>query len=931
MRPEVDLAQVRKSLRSATKIIVLIFIGSVLLGVVRPYTEYLWFVHDARRPEVFVTAYSTRGWLFIASLLVSWLFLYFNLRKALSATLVYLNSPGSAASTGQNLISNAIPWIQDKGKSLVWYGAPVFGFFTALGFSNEWNTFLLWKHGGTFGIKDPAYGMDLGFFVFSLPWLLAVINGIFSLFVLTAALTVGIYLGLQSLASIAKIELGRPGFRLHVSFLIGVVFLLFAVQTWLKTYEVGLIDSGQFTGAGFSASQAVAASRILAILAGLTGIGTILGAKAGKPYGIPMVGGIACVTFYGLGIVVYPEIVQKFFVDPNRLSKEAPFAARAIRMTRFAYGLDKVETRDFAVSSTPSRAEIAEASPTLDNMRLWDPDVLRQSLLRLQAVRPYYTFPDVDIDRYQIHGKQTMVMLSGREIDLGGLDSEARNWTNERLRYTHGYGLTISQVNAATTDGQPVFLNSDIPQKSEGTIPISEPRIYFGNQRNAQGDSVDEYALVDTGEPELDYQTATQSFTHKWQADRGIPIGGLLARLAFWTTLGDSNLLVSGNVRTPTRLLIHRNVLERAALIYPFLRFDRDPYLVVLKGRPTWVLDGYTLSDKVPYSARLEGAASVNYIRNSVKATIDAYSGEMKAYSVDPTDPLLKAYRAIYPGLVEDLSALPPGLAEHFRYPEDLLGLQCTQMMTYHVVDPVSFLSNADAWDIAAERDLSGTKAPIKPYYVEMKLPDEPQPGFVQILPFTPRGRQNMSGWLAAHCDPGRYGKLVLYRFATGVPISGPELMEGNFTSTPEISNINRQYNNDQSEIVVGNLLVIPVGHSVMYAEPLYLRSKATGIQAAPRLIRVILAVGDRIVVGESYEEALRKLFGTEGASAVPAAQSTIKSEGTQLSLKAQVAQAIDLYNRSQAALKAGDFAKYGLLQRGLKARLDQLGKQKLP
>jgi len=628
-------------------------------------------------------------------------------------------------------------------------------------------------------------------------------------------------------------------------------------------------------------------------------------------------------------VVAYPAIIQRLVVDPNRLAREAPYASKAIQMTRVAYGLDQIETRDSNVAAAPTAAEVQSSQATLDNMRLWDPTVLRFSLERQQAVRPYYSFPDVDIDRYMLNGKQTMVMVSARDLNLNGLDEGARNWTNERLRYTHGFGLTISQVNAASADGQPVFLAHDIPQQSDPQIPITQPRIYFGDLTDAVGRPDDQYALVNTSEPELDFQTPTSSQTTHWEGHRGIPVGGLFSRLAFSITLGDGNLLVSGNVTGETRLLIHRNIKERASLAYPFLKFDRDPYIVVLDGKPTWVLDGYTLSDMVPYSQRLSSdAGAVNYIRNPAKITIDAYTGEINAYAVDPNEPILKAYREIYPGVVQDISAMPPALGPHLRYPEDMFSLQCGMLSNYHVTDPTAFLSNSDAWDVAAERDLSGTKAPIRPYYVEMQLPQEAKPEFVQILPFTPRGRQTMSGWIAAHCDPGQYGKLTLFRFATGVPVAGPELMEGNFTSTPEISNINRQYNNEQSEIVVGNLLVIPIGQSVMYAESLYLRTKATGIEAAPRLVRVILALNDRIVVAQTYKEALEKLLGTAPPPPTPVAEGTKPkpvAPGIPADAKAAAKEILGVLDQADQALRNGDFAKYGQLQKSLKARLQQM------
>ncbi|AIE86861.1 UPF0182 family protein [Fimbriimonas ginsengisoli] len=925
MHPELDIAQVRKAVRVGSILLGILVVAGILFSTVKPYTTYLWFAHDVRQPQIFSIGYSARGWLFLASFGIAWVVLYANLHRALGVTLVFLRAPETS---GQVLIANTVQWIQQRGRSILWYGAPAFAFFTAVGFSNEWNTLLLWRNGGSFGVKDPMYGLDIGFYVFTLPWYRAVVNGVFSLFLLTTVLCIGVYVGLQALSSLAKIELSRPGFRWHVSGLLGATLLVFAAQTWLKTYEAGLIDSGQFTGAGYAAAQAVVAARIFAVLVALLGVATIVFARVGKPYGIPMGGGIGVVIFYAGGVVIYPWLVQRLAVDPNRLAKEAPYAARAIKMSRYAYGLDKIETRDFDVQKSPSAEEIKASGDTLANMRLWDPEVLKQSLQRLQAIRPYYSFSDVDIDRYQIDGKQTMLMLSPRDIDLDGLDAGARNWTNERLRFTHGYGVDVSQVNAATADGQPALLAQDIPQRTNPNLPITQPRLYFSDLRDASLNPVDEYAIVNTGEPELDYQTPTASETHRWQGGRGVPIGGFLSRLAFAIALGDGNLLVSGNIGADSRLLVRRNVIDRASTLMPFLRFDRDPYLVLLGGKSVWVLDGYTTTDMLPYAEMVNASnGGLNYIRNSVKVTIDAYTGEVRAYAIEPDEPVLRAYRKIYPGLVRDIAEAPPGLPAHFRYPEDMFALQCAQLTNYHVVDPTSFLSNADGWDIAAERDLRGIKAPIPPYYVQMRLPDEPQSGFLQILPFTPRGRPTMSGWIAAHCDPGQYGRLTLYRFATGIPIPGPELMEGNFTSTPEISNINRQFNNEQSEIVVGNLLVVPIGHSVMYAEPLYLRSKATGIMAAPRLFRVILALPDRIVVGDSYADALTKLFGTAEEPPVATGPGVPPSKGTTSVDRKAVQKALEMFEQADAALRKGDFAKYGEYQKELRKRLQELAK----
>lgn len=909
-----DAKRVRRAMgvgRIVTWALVLVV---VLLAAVRPYTDFLWYAHDIRQLQLFDATYRARGLLFLVSFLGTLAFVFFNLRQALGATLVYLRSPDNAHLVA---LANLVTWLQAGGGKVARVLAPIFALVTALGFANEWNTFLLARNAQSFGVKDPTYGIDIGFFVFTLPWYRAMGNLVFSVVLMTTIATLALYIGIQALSAMAKIELSRPAFRWHVSGLFALLLLTVAAQSWLKTYEIGLVEGGQFTGAGYAASQGVGALRLFAILCGLAGVVTLATTSKVRTYSIPMGAGIALSAFYGLGVLAYPEVVQRFVVDPNRLEREGPFAERAITATRFAHSLDDIEFRDFGVQRAPDPKEVQAATATLSNLRLWDPEILRQSLEGLQAFRPYYSFPDVDIDRYVVDGKQTAVMLAPRDIDLDGLQSGARNWINERLRYTHGYGIAMSRVNTAEANGTPDFLAHDVPLRSK--IEIKEPRIYFSDFRSRSGMPTDEYSLVNTREQELDYDTGSGSQTHRWTGGRGIPIDGLLSRIALGIALGDGNLIVSGNVSAGSRLLIRRSVLERANRALPFLRLDADPYLVVHEGRLVWIVDAYTATDMIPYSAMAYGGnGKLNYLRNSVKITIDAYTGETIPYAVEPDEPLLRAYRQMFPGLIRDLSALPKGIQEHFRYPEDLLQLQCAQLSTYHVTDPTVFLTNSDAWEIASERDLSGQTAPVRPYYVQMRLPDEEREGFFQILPFSPRGRQTMIGWVAAHCDPETYGKLTLYRFTGGETVDGPNLMEGNFSSTPEISNINRQYNNDQSRIILGNLIVVPVGKSVLYAESMFLQSSTAGIQAVPRLFRVILALNDRIVVGENVEDALRKLF----AESAPDSEPEVKPSAPET---ATAKDALRLFKEADAALRKGDFSKYGELQRTLRQKLEAL------
>ena len=920
-RIQLDPQKVQQTIRKGRGFAIVAILLFAFLSSVGPYTDFLWFAHDARQPKVFEVSYGTRAILLLVGFVICWLYLYWNIRKALRVSLIFLNTPENR---GQAMLSNAIDWMTRKGGTIVLVASPVLAFLMATEFSGEWNTFLLSQHAQVFHTKDPILGLDLGFYVFNLPWYRAVSNFLFGLFLTTTIVSIAVYMGIQAMALLAKIELSRPHIRSHVSFLMGSTLLAAALQQWLKTYEYGLIDSGQFTGAGYSASFQLQLARIFATLLFALGLATILGQKIGKPYSVPIGGGVVLGAFYLLGVQGIPFFVQRFAVTPDRIHKEAPFAQRAINMTRFAYDLDRITVKDWVIHDTPTKAELTQSKPTLENMRLWDPVVLQQALEAVQSVKPYYAFNDVDIDRYMINGKQTMVMLSPRDLRLAGLDPSAQNWANQTLRYTHGYGLTISRIDQASSDGQPLFLASNMPQESSPELEIKEPRIYFyGKNPAAAGDP---YALVNTGEAEFDYPGAAGNH---WAGDRGIPISSLLTRLAFSVVLGEVNLLISQNITSNTRLLMRRGVIDRATKIYPFLRFDEDPYIVVNKGRLTWILDGYTTSGTVPYSEIVDTVdGPVNYIRNSVKVTVDAYSGEVNAYAFDPNEPILRANREIYQGLVQDISSLPPGLKEHLRYPEDLFHLQALQLMEYHVTDPTVFLTNSDAWNIARERDLSGAKAAIRPYYVQLQLEGETKPQFQLILPFTPSQKPNMSGWLSVCCDRDNFGKMTLYRFKEPLP-KGPELMEADFSSTPEISFINRQYRNDQSDIIVGNLLVIPIGQSVMYSESLFLRSRTSGIQAVPRLFRVILALNNRVVVGETYEAALKQLYqGRDTDSVNPAV-----TQGTPQAMElpadklqtTSAKEALKLFDKASAALKAGEFAKYGELQSQLRKVLSQL------
>lgn len=902
-----------------------IFLFLVLTAAARPYTEWLWFVHDVRHPEVFTTAYAARGLLFsCAFVLATALFAYCFLR-ALTVGQVFSRIPQSV---GEVVLVRTLDWVKKHSGGAARIAALVLALMFSLGFSKNWDAYLLWKNATPFGMKDPTFGKDLGFFVFELPWLLSLTEFLSGLLLLATLATGGIYFGLASLAKVARIELDSQRIRTHMSMLLGATFIAFGILAWLKRYEYGLMDSPQFTGAGYAAMQKLSIQGVLSILAIVVGIWTCAGARVGKPYQAPIYGGLGIGATYLLAMVAWPLAVQKLSVEPDKLGKESPYAAKSIKMTRWAYGLDQIQVQLTDVQDTPTSEEVQEAALTLATVRLWDPQILRKTMEVVQGLRPYYAFNDVDVDRYVIDGEPTPVMLAPRDIRLEGLTSSAVTWVNTKLQFTHGFGVVMTAVNAATDKGRPVFLVKDFPPKSPQGIPITEPRIYFSDFRDSMGQPTDEYALVDTKIQEFDYPTESGEKSNRWEGGRGVPLGGLLSKTAFSMVLADGNLLVSGNVTPETRVLFHRSILDRVSRLFPFLKFDNDPYIVLLDGRILWVVDAYTTTNMIPYS-EYAGRGSdrrINYIRNSVKVTVDAYTGEARAYAVQPDEPILKAYRKIYPKLILDLSAMPEGLRAHWRYPEDLLNLQAHALTQYHVTDPVIFLNNSDAWELPRETDSSGVKDEMKPYYVQMRLPGEAGDGFVLILPFTPRQRTNMSGWLAAHCDPGDYGKLILFKYPKERNMPGPEQMESNISQDPDVANINKLWNNEQSTLVGGNLLVVPIGRSVLYVRPLFQQSRSNPI---PELRRVVLAFSNKVVLAESYEEALRQLMGVEGASVKqPTEPGTGTSQPTPSApqnMQAKIKEAASLLDRADAALRSGDFAKYGELQKRARELLKAL------
>lgn len=924
-------------LGAALLISVLMFVGP---GAIQFYCDWLWYVHDGAQPEVFFKQWQIQIVLWVIGFAVSFLVIGLNLSKALRHPVDPNFIP---ASPEEKIQADILKFSSQRHRLVSGLIASLFGlFFASLLASRapEW----MWSRGATeFGVKDPLFGRDLGFFVFQLPWTQSIFAYVFLLLLVTTGL-VGFshFIVERATRQLRGFRASTAG-RAQTGVLAGLTFLALGAQQWVGQFNRVSTEGAQFTGPGYAGTQALVMHQALAVLMAVVGLWCILNSFSGKPFQALRWGSITVVLFAVAGLGLYPILIQRIYVEPNRLNVESPFAQRAIKMTRYAYRLDAIRVANFSVNPEPTSAEVQASTSTLANMRLWDPNILRDSVDGLQSIRPYYTFNDVDIDRYTIQGKQQMVMLAPRDMDVRGLTPSAQTWINTRLQYTHGYGLVMSPVNQATSTGQPVFLAKDFPPKMPPGLKLDQPRIYFSDFQPASQEA-SSYVIVKTKQEEFDFPGQTGTETYRWTGSRGVPVGGAFSRLMHSLRFRDGNLLVSSNITPDSRILYHRSILDRASKVYRWLLLDQDPYLVVSQGRLKWIVDAYTTTDKIPYSASIRwGGKSVNYVRNSVKIVVDAYTGEMNAYAYDENEPILRAYRKLYPKLFLPKSQFPKELIPHVRYGEDFFSAQANVLTQYHVTDPASFLNNEDAWEIPTEIGRAGTSSTLLPYYVQIRLPDEERDSFMLILPFTPRQKNNMIGWMAAHCDPEKYGQTVLYKFPKDSQTPGPNQVESLINQNPTVAEINRELNNDQSMIIPGNLLVIPLGTSILYVKPLFLQSRSSGIQPIPELKKVVLALRDRVVVRDSYSEALRELMGDapeEPAPSTPAAGSTAQSppknpEGPAPDVPARALrlarEALRLMDQADQALRKGDLGAYGELNRQARERLRQLEREAAP
>lgn len=795
----------------------------------------------------------------------------------------------------------------------IWLGIVVVGFFVSEWATSHWMEFLLAQHVVPVGQADPLFGNEVSFYLFRLPFIWFLYHLVLFTLVICLLSAIFLYLVEGGVAVTPRgPDVSRPA-RAHLLALGALIFVAMAYRCRLAMYDLLFSPRGKIYGAGYTDIVAtLPVLKILLILCLITSLMFVVAAIRGrlKPTVIS-IGVLA--TVWVLGGSVFPELIQQFIVVPSEVNKERPYIARAIEFTRKAYALDRFEEREFPAVEDLSLADIQKNDATMRNVRLWDHEPLKTTFRQLQEIRTYYDFENVDNDRYWINGVYRQLSLSARELNVASLPS--RGWVNEHLSYTHGYGLCLSPVNESTSEGLPQFFIKDIPPVSTTSLRITRPEIYYGEMSN-------NYCFVKTGTPEFDYPSGAQDVYTNYQGSGGIPVTGFWRRLLFALKFGEKNILFSGAINAGSRLMIYRRILDRAGRLIPFVSFDSDPYLVISDdGSLNWMLDGYTTSDQYPYSEPTEDVG--NYIRNSVKATVNAYNGQVHFYISDPTDPLIQAYSSMFPGVFEPLDSMPQDLRAHIRYPEGFFSIQAAKYAEYHMTDPQVFFNKEDLWRVA-QSAARGQDSPMTPYYTIMKLAEVGnKEEFILMVPFTPSKKQNMIAWMAARCDPPNYGKVLVFTFPKQKLIYGPQQIEARIDQEPSISQQLTLWDQHGSSVIRGTLLVIPVLNSVLYVEPIYLAAQSGG--GLPQMQRVIVSYSDHVVMESTLDAALSQIFGgtvvsatsAGGSANVPgnpplAGAASTSARAPAEDLKSIIREANQHYERAQELLRQGDWNGYG-------------------
>lgn len=820
----------------------------------------------------------------------------------------YASRPGSwKAEVLSELIGEVAPHL--PWHAAIAGAAVLLGLLLATSEIPDWDIALRYFNQVPFGKADPIFGKDIGFYLFSLPAYLALRNWLLLLLCCSAGVAAVVY-GMRGDIACMRSPRGlSPAAAAHGSALLGLFFLLQAVSYWLDRFLLLYGDNGVVVGASYTDIHVG-----LPLLWPLIGLATAAAAASWANmrwlgYRIPAASALAVFGSALVLVLIYPALFQRFYVKPNELQLETPYIAHNIALTRDAYGLAQIAVKPFPAEQNLDLAALQANRPTIDNIRLWDLQPLRDTYAQLQEIRTYYKFLATDIDRYRFDARYQQVMLSARELEPSLLPANAQTWVNLHLLFTHGNGVVMSPVTEKSAEGLPALYLKDIPPVSNGGPPMVEPRLYFGE--GGKG-----YVIVNGNAPEFDYPKGDENVYTTYHGRDGVAIGSLALQALFAWQFDDPNILVTSYITPASRILLHRNIQDRVRTIAPFLSLDHDPYIVVSGGRLFWIQDAYTTSRWYPYS-QPGTSDGENYVRNAVKVVIDAYNGTADFYISDPADPIVRTYQRILPGLFKPLGAMPQDLQQHIRYPEDLFLLQAQVYRAYHMETPEVFYNREDLWQFPRKQaDIdagTGPGMPMTPYYMIVRLPTQPRAEFVLMLPMVPSQRENMIAWLAARCDPPDYGKLVVYAFPKDKLVYGPFQIEARIQQNTEISQQISLWNQMGSRVIRGHLQVVPIDNSILYVSPLYLRAESGQL---PELKRVIAAYGDHVVMEETLGAALAALF-KEAAPMAAAPHGAADGRARE---------ALAHYDHAMERLKAGDWGGFGAELDALKPLLEALG-----
>ena len=913
---------------------ILVALGALLLSLSGFYIDWLWF-KSVDFTSVWSTILSTKVQLFLITGLISSIVISLNIYLAYKRRPFYV--PTSIELNGVERIRAQIEPIL----RLVFVGLFLaITYFAGTSGALYWREWLLFKNSTSFGVKDPQFNLDISFFAFKLPLYQAMISWAISALVLAALASAFVHYMYGGIRTVGQGDRTTVAARVQLSILLGLVVLMKAVAYWFDRYALALKENKLITGATYTDVNATLPAK--SILAGIAVVCALLffANIVRRSWLLPAAGTALMVVSSVLIAGIYPGAIQQFQVKPSESSKEAPYIQRNIDATRASYGLTDVDVQEYNAVVAPNAGQLAGDAATISNIRLMDPAVLSATFRQLQQIKPYYGFTEtLDVDRYTVNGVTRDAVVAVRELNIDG--NPSRNWINDHLVYTHGFGFVAAYGNAVDADGKPNFIVGDLPPtKGLGDF---EPRVYFG-------ENSPEYSIIggskDSEPVEFDYPDDSSASGQKnvtYTGTGGVPVGGVLNKLLFAIKYGEQRILLSSLINKDSKILFERNPRDRVAKVAPWLTLDGDPYPAVVDGKITWIIDGYTTSSGYPYaqgtslstatqdaltansnSITAQQNQKVNYIRNSVKATVDAYNGTVTLYQWDEKDPVLKSWMKAFPNTVKPKSAISKDLNDHLRYPEDLFRVQRDILSSYHVKDAASFYGGQDFWRVPSDPSTFGGNAGVQPpYYLTLKLPNQKEPAFSLTTPFVPRGvRENLTAFAVVNSKPGPdFGKITVLQLPRSTAISGPSQIASNFEAKPEVANTLSLLRQGGSDVVLGNLLTLPVGGGLLYVQPVYVRATSNSA-AYPLLQKVLVSFGDQIGFDSSLKGALDQVFGGNSGSGAAAGSATPNATDSSSNLASALASAKQAIADGQAALAKGDWVAYGRAQDRLKSAI---------